>query len=128
VGESDASPVTQATTTPALPPGQATITSVDTYADEATFQIAITASASTSNSVDDYWVECTAPDGTVVTGTSTTSSVTVSGLEEGVSYSCEVYAENMLGPGGSATTGNVIVDGILPGLPIWLLYQATQSP
>ena len=128
VGESDVSSTALATTTPQLPPGQATITSVDTYADEANFQIAISSDANTSNSVDSYRVECTAPDGNTVTGTSTTSSVTVSRLQEGVSYSCEAYAENIVGEGGPVTSVKVIVDGIMPGLPIWLLYQATQSP
>lgn len=128
VGESDASSIMLVTTDPALPPGQAAVISVDTYADEATFRIAVTPSANTSSNVDDYWVECTAPDGTVVTGTSSTSSVTVSGLQEEISYSCEAYAENAVGKGGSTTTDNVVVDGIVPGLPIWFLYQATQSP
>ena len=127
VGESDASPVTQATTTPALPPGQATIASVDTYADEATFQIAITASGNTSNNVDDFWVECTAPDGTVLAGNSPTQSVTVSGLQEGVSYRCEAYAENSVGEGGSAIAGDVVVDGVMPGIPMWLLYHAWEN-
>ena len=128
VGESDASPVTQTTTTPALPPGQAAIMNVDTYADEATFQIAITTSGNTSDTADTYWVECTAPDGIVVSGSSATSSVTVSGLQEAISYSCEAYAENAVGKGGSTVLSDVIVDGVVPGLPIWLLYQATQSP
>ena len=127
VGESDVSSIAVATTTPALPPGQAAVISVDPYADEATFQIAITASANTSNNVDNYWVECTAPDGTVVTGTSTTSSVTVSGLQEGVSYSCEAYAENMVGEGGSVILGDVVADGVMPGIPMWLLYRAWEN-
>jgi hypothetical protein len=127
VGESDVSSIAVATTTPALPPGQAAVISVDPYADEATFQIAITASANTSNNVDNYWVECTAPDGTVVTGTSTTSSVTVSGLQEGVSYSCEAYAENMVGEGGSVIVGDVVADGVMPGIPMWLLYHAWEN-
>ena len=122
------SSIVLATTTPALPPGQATITSIDIYADEASFQIAVASSGNVSSNIDAYWVECTAPDGSVVTGTSTTSSVTVVGLQEGVSYSCDAYAENTAGAGASATAGNVIADGIVPGLPIWLLYQATQSP
>ena len=128
VGESDVSSIMLVTTTPAFPPGQATVISVDTYADEATFQISTPPSANTSSNVDTYRVECTAPDGTIVIGSSATSSVTVSGLQEGVSYSCEAYAENMAGEGVSDTAGNVIVDGIMPGLPVWLLYQATQSP
>ena len=128
VGESDRTPVIQTTTTPALPPGQATITSVDTYADEATFEIVIATSDTASGTADLYRVECTAPDGTMVAGTSATSSVTVSGLQEGVAYSCEASAENVVGKGGSTTVGNVVVDGTLPGLPVWLLYRATQSP
>ena len=128
VGESDVSAIVLATTTPALPPGQATITSIDTYADEASFQISVATSSNVSSNIDAYRVTCTAPDGSVVTGTSATSSVSVAGLQEGLSYSCEAYAENMAGPGSSATAGNVVADGILPGLPIWLLYQATQSP
>jgi len=72
-------------------------------------------------------VECTAPDGTIVTGTSTTSSVTVSGLQEGVSYSCEVYAENMVDQGSSAIIGDVVADGVVPGIPVWLLYHAWEN-
>jgi hypothetical protein len=128
VGESDASAITQTTTTPALPPGQATIKSIDTYADEASFQIVVATGGNVSNNIDAYRVECTAPDGSVVTGTSPTSSVTVAGLQEDVTYSCTAYAENMAGAGGSATASDVVADGIMPGLPIWLLYQATQSP
>lgn len=130
VGESDASAVTQATTAPSQPPGQATLINLETFADEVIMQIALSSGASIS--VDQYVARCTAPDGTVVEGTAVGSSggngtVTVSGLQEGVNYSCEVYAENGAGPGG-AVTAAVTVDGILPGLPIWLLYQATQTP
>ena len=127
VGQSDASPISQATTISAQPPGQATIVSIDTYGDEASFQISLSTSDNTSSEVDAYRVDCSDQNGSVVTGTSTSSLVTVSGLQEGVSYTCTAYAKNMAGNGGSATASNVIVDGIVRGIPIWLLYQATQS-
>ena len=127
MGESDVSSVVLATTTPSLPPGQATITNIDTYADEASFQISVATSGNVSSNIDAFWVECTAPDGSVVTGTSATSSVMVVGLQEGVSYSCEAYAENMAGPGGQLPRV-MWLPTVSYRLPIWLLFQATQSP
>ena len=124
-GESDPSAVVEKTTTPAQPPGSATIDSVETYGDEASFKISLTSGSSIE--VDRYIVTCTAPNSATVSGESTNSNVTVSGLTEGVAYTCSAFAENVVGPGG-ATTASVTVDGVMPGLPIWLLYQATQSP
>lgn len=125
VGESDPSANVSVSTLSNLP-GQATIISIDTYADEATFLVSL--SSGSAIPVDQYIVDCTAPDGTVISGDSTTSSVTVAGLDEGVDYSCAAFAESSGGPGPISTAATVSVDGVLSGLPIWLLYQATQSP
>jgi hypothetical protein len=62
------------------------------------------------------------------TGTSTTSRVTVSGLTNGVSYSCSVTATNALGSSTASTTSLPITpeEFIATGLPIWLLYEASK--
>ena len=125
VGESDASANVSVSTLSNLP-GQATITNTDTYADEATFLISV--STGSTISIEQYVVDCTSPDGAVISGHSTTASVTVAGLDEAVEYNCAAYAESSGGPGPTSATTTVSVDGVLPGLPIWLLYQATQNP
>jgi len=64
--------------------------------------------------------------GTSQTGESVTTSITVSGLTNDVTYSCSVFAENSFGPSGDSPLQLVTPEVASSGLPIWLLYQATQ--
>ena len=64
---------------------------------------------------------------TTVIVSSSTSPITLSGLASGVSYVCSVTAANALGTSvASALTPSISTEEIFSGLPIWLLYQATQ--
>jgi len=64
--------------------------------------------------------------GTSHTGESVSTSITVSGLTNDVTYSCSVFAENSVGPSGVSVSQAMIPEATSGGLPIWLLYQATQ--
>jgi len=77
-------------------------------------------------SITGYNATCT--DGTnTFTGTSTSSPITVSGLTNDVAYTCTVTATNSVGTSSvSAATAPITPEETATGLPIWLLYQATQ--
>ncbi len=74
-----------------------------------------------------YEVSCQG-GGQIATATGTSSPITVTGLSNGVAYSCTIFA---IGPGGNSPTSNV-VGPVTPqepqanSLPIWLLYEANQ--
>ena len=78
------------------------------------------------SAVTRYDASCT--DGTnTFTGTSTSSPITVSGLTNDVAYTCTVTATNSVGTSSaSAATDPITPEETSTGLPIWLLYQATQ--
>jgi hypothetical protein len=60
-------------------------------------------------------------------GSSAGSPVTVAGLVNGTAYSCSVTVSNAIGTSvSSAATGNITPEESIGGLPVWLLYQATQ--
>ena len=73
-------------------------------------------------------VTATCTDGSnTFSGTSTSSPITVSGLTNEVAYTCTVTATNSVGTSSaSAATDPITPDEGSTGLPIWLLYQATQ--
>ena len=77
-------------------------------------------------SITRYDAICT--DGTnTFTGTSTSSPITVSGLTNGVAYTCTVTATNSVGTSSSSTaTAPIIPEWTQSGLPIWLLYEASK--
>jgi hypothetical protein len=33
----------------------------------------------------------------------------------------------MVGEGGSVIVGDVVADGVMPGIPMWLLYHAWEN-
>jgi len=108
---------------PLVIPSTPQITKID-YGNE---EIYLTVSDSGSSTISSYTATCT--DGTrPYTGTSTTSRVTVSGLTNGVGYSCSVTATNAAGTSTSSATSPPIVPEYIPtGLPIWLLYVAREG-
>ena len=101
-----------------------TITSTD-YEDG---KIILTVSVSDNGGIDITGYEATCSDGTnTFTGTSTSSLITVSGLTNDVAYTCTVTATNSVGTStASAATDPITPEETSTGLPIWLLYQATQ--
>lgn len=72
-----------------------------------------------------YLATCSGSDGTFTQRSSTTTLV-VSGSSNGVSYVCSVVAENSIGSSEPSTQVSVTLEVAPSGLPIWLLYQATQ--
>ena len=87
----------------------------------------VTVSDNGGSAITSYAATCT--DGsTNYVGISTTSPITVSGLTNDVSYTCTATATNSVGAStASATTAPIIPEETATGLPIWLLYEATQS-
>ena len=74
-----------------------------------------------------YTATCT--DGTTdYTGTSSTSRITVSGLTNGVGYSCSVTATNAAGTSTPSASSPPLTpeEFIATGLPIWLLHEASK--
>ena len=122
-GTSPASASVSATLAQTMPL-QPIISSTDSGNGELTLFVS---ESSQSTTVDSYTATCT--DGTnTYTGTSTSSPITVSGLTNGVAYTCTVTATNSVGTSSaSAATAPIIPEEQVSGrLPIWLLYQATQ--
>ena len=105
-------------------PSVPTISSTD-YEDG---KIILTVSVSDNGGTDITGYEATCTDGTnTFTGTSTSSPITVSGLTNDVAYTCTVTATNSVGTStASAATNPITPEEASTGLPIWLLYQATQ--
>ena len=91
-------------------------------------KIILTASVSDNGGTDITGYEATCTDGTnTFTGTSISSPITVSGLTNDVAYTCTVTATNSVGTSSpSAATDPITPEETATGLPIWLLYQATQ--
>ena len=108
----------------ATPPSTPIIVATDFWDGE----IGLLVSVGDDGGIDITGYEATCTDGTnTYTGTSTTSPVTVSGLTNGVAYTCTVTATNSVGTSSaSAATAPITPEETTTGLPIWLLYQATQ--
>ena len=105
-------------------PSVPTITSTDYEDGEIILTVSVTDNGGTN--ITGYQATCT--DGTnTFTGTSTSSPITVSGLTNDVAYTCTVIAMNSVGTSpASAATALITPEEASTGLPIWLLYQATQ--
>ena len=103
-------------------PSTPQVTNID-YGNE---EIYLTVSNNGGSTISSYTATCT--DGTTqYTGTSSTSRITVSGLTNGVGYSCSVTATNTAGTSEASATSPPIVPEYIPvGLPIWLLYEASK--
>ena len=86
----------------------------------------VSSSSDGGSAITGYTASCT--DGTnTFTGASTSSPITVSGLTNDVAYTCTVTATNSVGTSSaSSATDPITPEATSTGLPIWLLYQATQ--
>jgi hypothetical protein len=78
--------------------------------------------------VTDFEVSCT--DGeTTYKATGRQPLITLTGLTNGVAYICSVVAKNSVGRSSESVWGSSITpESLSQGLPIWLLYEALQSP
>jgi hypothetical protein len=105
------------------PPAAPTLSSVD--ADDGEIRIYVTPGDSTP--VAGYEASCS--DGsTTYTGSSIRSPVVITGLTNGAAYTCTVIGENRLGrSAASSWPGDIIPEPIARGIPLWLLYEASQS-
>ena len=124
-GTSTASTPSPPFTLPATPPDAPTIDSITTGDGKA--YISVSVSNNGGAIISSYSATCT--DGTTdYTGTSSTSRITVSGLTNGVSYSCSVTATNAAGASPASASSLPITPEafIATGLPIWLLYEAAK--
>ena len=109
----------------ATAPGPPLITATD-YGNQ---EIVLTISVADTGNANIERYEATCSDGTnTYTGTSTSSPVIVSGLTNGVAYTCTVAVTNSanLTSAPSTATAPIIPEELIRGMPIWLLYQATQ--
>jgi len=125
MGDSPASNALVITTDdPPTPPAVPTIMSTDYEDGTIILNVSVTDNGGTE--ITEYVATCT--DGTkTYTGTSSSSPITVSGLTNGVPYTCTVKATNSVGTSSaSAATDPITPEEASTGLPIWLLYQAAQ--
>ena len=100
------------------------ISSVTSDIEKLTFQIGITSDGGAG--IDQYSVSCTDGD-TTYTASSPSNTVILTGLSSDKSYSCTAAATNSVGTGpDSAASTGLTPDSSATGLPVWLLYQATQ--
>ena len=101
--------------TPTGPPGAPTIGTATAGNDSAS--VTFTAPASDGGSpITDYTVTTHAPGG--LTGTGTTSPITVTGLTNGTSYTFTVTATNVVGTGASSNASNSVTpEPTAPGAP-----------
>ena len=105
-------------------PSKPQITNID-YGDEEIY-VSVSVSNNGGSAISSYTATCA--DGTTdYTGTSVTSRVTVSGLTNGVVYTCSATATNANGTStASAPSAPVTPEYIPGGLPVWLLYEAAK--
>ena len=102
-------------------PSRPTISSTDSGDGEL---ILFVSGSSQSTTVDTYKATCT--DGTdTYTGTSTSSPITISGLNNGVAYTCTVTATNSVGTSSaSAATDPITPEESTDGVPVWFIWAA----
>ena len=103
-------------------PSAPTILSVDVDDGEISFFVA----PSNSAPVTAYQASCS--DGTTAyTVSSAQSTVVLTGLTSGVSYTCSVLAQNGSEQSPTSTWPSTIIpEAAIGGLPVWLLYEATK--
>jgi hypothetical protein len=106
-------------------PSAPQITNID-YGDQEVY-VRFSVASNGGSLITSYDATCT--DGTnSFVGTSTTSPITVSGLTNGVAYTCSVTATNAAGTStASVPSASVTPEETMSGLPIWLLYEAAKA-
>ena len=104
---------------PTAPPPTPQILSVEAGDEEIIILVAASEGATS------YLATCSGSDG-MFTKQSSTTTIVVNGPRNGVSYVCSVVAENSIGSSEPSTQVSVTPEMAPSGLPIWLLYQATQ--
>ena len=113
--------------TPRIPsaPGIPSISRTD-YGDGEIY-LYVTVADDGGSAITGYTATCS--DGSVsYTGSSSGSPVTVSGLVNDAAYTCSVTATNAIGTStASASTASITPEESNAGLPVWLLYHASQS-
>ena len=99
-----------------------------TLAEQEDGQVTLTFTAGDDGGKEITGYEATCTDGAnTYTGTSISSPITVSGLTNGVAYTCTVTATNSVGTSSaSAATAPITPEESTDSLPIWLLYKASQ--
>jgi hypothetical protein len=117
--------VTEPVNCSAFAPDAPQISNID-YGDSEAY-ISVSVADDGGSTISSYTATCT--DGTTqYTGTSTTSRITVSGLTNGVGYSCSVTATNAAGTSAPSAPSLPLVPEYIPtGLPMFLLYEAMKS-
>jgi hypothetical protein len=105
-------------------PSTPTITATD-YED-GTIRLTVSVADNGGANITNYKATCT--DGlNAFTFNSSTTTITVRALTNGTTYTCTVTATNAAGTSAaSAPTAGITPEELATGLPIWLLYQATQ--
>ena len=113
-------------TVPLELPAAPTITS--TEYEDGTIRLTVSVADNGGADITEYAATCT--DGTnTFTGTSSTPTIEVTGLTNGTAYTCTASATNAVGSSGaSAATDSITPEALSSGLPLWLLYEATQQP
>ena len=77
--------------------------------------------------IEKYDVQCDGDDGSSLFGSSGSSPISLAGAKEGVSYTCVATASNSKGGTSSpASPPYTAEEQYQQGLPIWLLYEASQ--
>ena len=106
-------------------PAPPAITSTD-YED-GTIRLTVAVADNGGADITDYAASCT--DGTsVFKGTSSTSTIEVTGLTNGTAYTCTAFATSAVGTSEtSVSTKNITPEELSTGLPVWLLYEATKQ-
>ena len=110
--------------TAVTPPSGVTIDQTDVGDGEIYLTVSVTSDG--GDTVTSYDAVCS--NGTSdFTGQSTTTTITVSGLENEDSYTCTVTATNSAGTSSASAVSDALTPEALPGLPIWLLEAVSQD-
>ena len=106
-------------------PSTPQITNID-YGDTEIY-ITVSVANNGGSAITKYSVTCTGA-GKEFSGTRATRRITVSGLTNGVAYTCTVTSTNALGTSPASAVSPPVTpeEAIAAGLPIWLLYEASK--
>ena len=109
---------------PPAPPGQPIILKTDYGDGEIVLVVAVAADGGAA--INTYDAFCS--DGEqIFIGSSDTTRIVLTGLTNGVTYTCHVTASNSAGSSdASPDTGAITPEELKSGLPIWLLHEAMR--